>query len=136
MSTRPNVVIGPCAEWLVPRERTSDCVDDHPILEELRHVLYHVKSEGELPVVTRDGAEYVLFAFWPGEQRDGHPDRDLWHSNSGSLGWHVAAVDLSKIDRRAEVRWFASAYKVELKRLTAHFGSRPQLSWSLHAWMA
>jgi hypothetical protein len=128
------VFVGPCAEWLVPRERTSADVDDNPLLEELKQILGFVCSEGELPVVTREGEEFVRFTFYPAELRGKHPRRDLSYTNAGSLDWDVTAVELSDVDRAAEVRWFASAYKAELRQLTAHFKSEPRLNWSLHVW--
>jgi hypothetical protein len=134
MAEMLNVYIGPCADWLIPRDRVSTVYWDHPILEELGSSLECVLCGGEFPVVTRDEREYVRFAFYPREHRDGFPDRELYFGSWNP--WTDVAVELSGVDRKAEVRWFAKAYKAELKRLATHFGSKPELNWSLHAWMS
>jgi hypothetical protein len=125
-----NAFAGPYAEWRAPRSQASDVVNDVPILSELGGLSF-VASQGELPTAELGGVEYVRFLFWPRRRRRGAPARQLWHS---TFGWLAAALDLSGADRGTEVRWFARAYKAELDRLAAHFGSDPQLLWGMLVW--
>jgi hypothetical protein len=101
---------------------------------EARHLgkIRYVACQGELPTVMLDEVEYVRFTFWPDEIRDGGPARDLY---SGSYGWLAVTEDLSEVDRQAELRWFAGAYKGELDRLARHFGAAPRIHWGVLAWM-
>lgn len=131
MSRMISAFVGPYAEWLVPSDRASPWVKDAPILEDLGSLSY-VTSQGELPTVMLDEVEYVRFTFWPDEIRDGAPPRDLY---SGSYGWLAVAEDLSEVDRQAELRWFAGAYKGELDRLARHFEAAPRIHWGVLAWM-
>jgi hypothetical protein len=131
MSRMINAFAGPYAEWLIPRDCTSNWVNELPILEATGGLSY-VACQGELVTVIIDGVEQVRFTFWPDERREGCPARDFYH---GSFGWHAATVDLSAVDRQAEVRWFAKTFKEDLKQLAAHFGSEPQLRWGMLAWM-
>jgi hypothetical protein len=52
MSRMINAFAGPYAEWLVPRDRASNWVNDAPILEELGG-LSCVACQGELPASRR-----------------------------------------------------------------------------------
>jgi hypothetical protein len=128
MSRMISTFVGPYAEWLVPCYRSSPWVKDAPILGDLVSLSY-VACQGGLPTVMLDEVEYVRFTFWPDEIRNGGPARELYF---GSL---AVTEDLSEIDRQAEVRWFAGAYKGELDRLAGHFGTAPRIHWGVLAWM-
>ena len=131
MSRMISAFVGPYAEWLVPCDRASPWVKDAPILEDLGS-LSCMACQGELPTVMLDEVECVRFTFWPDEIRDGGPARDLYF---GSYGWLAVTEDLSEVDRQAELRWLAGAYKGELDRLARHFGAAPRIHWGVLAWM-
>jgi hypothetical protein len=71
-----------------------------------------------------------VYCFMPEiDMRPAYPDRELHFSGS-----FIDGVDLTCVDRAAEVEWFAAAYASELNVLARYFGGDPSLHWGIVAW--
>jgi hypothetical protein len=129
-----SLFVGPYAEWAVP-------VGKGPVPETPEWAWFHERmvvdlqmNLGELPELERDGGRYHLYRLMPSEERPGAPGRSMYFGGKASLGF--GALDLTEVDRRAEVRWFAEAFCAELRQLADHVGAEPALRWGAVKWVS
>jgi hypothetical protein len=87
----------------------------------------------EWPDVIEDGRPFRPYYGLPREARPGAPDRPMLLETNHE-GYFVPIprpTDSARLDRRAELRWFRSAFAAELARAAELFGRPPRFRWGL-----
>lgn len=124
------VYIGPYAVWEVPAGRATEFPPlDEETGDDLCEDRLVCNYNSEVPhVADRGGVETHLFCYIAQEFRP-PSGRELfiWGQPHAWLGLH----DLTRVDRRAEMRWLRAEFAAELRALAARFGSRPAIRWGL-----
>jgi hypothetical protein len=139
MSSTHTVYVGPYAEWLLDRNlngRTDELVDILGYEGERRgpDMLEVNIGHSGLPRLKRDGRElwclccHPYFDKYMIEEYAVRPPRNFaW----GSYDARNSVLDLSQIDRAAEVSWFESTYGRRLSWLAGLLGIPPMVRWGV-----
>ena len=87
----------------------------------------------EWAAVIVDGRPFRPYYGLPRKPRPGAPERPMLMEPrpDGYFQPHPMPTDWSRLDRRAEVRWFRSAFAAELDRAAQLFGRPAKLHWGL-----
>ena len=114
MSIYQNLCVGPYVEWAVPVKQGPKPIPDTPEWEWLSEDggLRLADLMGNIPEEKRGRIHYRVYRFVPGSGRSGEPKRTMYVG-----GGDVGVIDLTDVDRQAEVAWFARAYRAELRQL-------------------
>lgn len=124
MGVPHSVYVGPFAKFIVPEGEPKA----YPPRDESGEFLFWDD------LIFDNGLDWPrpagsVYCFMPEvEMRPGYPQRKLHFFD------FIDGVDLTSVDRSAEVEWFAATYAPELSVLASHFGTGPSLHWGLVAW--
>jgi hypothetical protein len=129
MSVLFSLYIGPHAQWLVKKRVDHGAL--RALLEANNGALYSnaLGLSGEPPEVQVKRARRLCYCFIPDTERPDQPRRQLWFT-----AVLEAVEDLTEVERKVEMDWFASAFAGELQALADFFGEPATIRWGLVAW--
>jgi hypothetical protein len=132
MSGKTHVYVGPYAEWLVPGSLTVTWVD----LDGRRHrgkraevwtkELHEIVQAGRLnlnltnctpQVRSRSKVKRYQVCAYPGVTPGGARGRPVASTDNDSAN----VIDLTEVDREAEIDWFRRSFRTEVDALTTYF---------------
>jgi hypothetical protein len=133
MSVHQNFFVGPYASWLVKVGKHPEDLSE-TLFERLieTRILHWQTFMGELPAVRRGRARYDRYTFMPQAERSGGPRGPRFFSDCDGAD----LLDLTDVNQRAEIDWFAEAFREELRVLAEYFGGPPELGWGLVQWLS
>src|SRR5437879_246721 len=107
-----NLFVGPYAQWEVPAKHQAHTPGDTLDWVLVEQGVFHQQSYGgELPGRIRRKREFFYHTLMPAEKRPEGPEREMYFSGQGYLG--VGTLDLTEVNRQAEIDWFAQAFEGE-----------------------
>jgi hypothetical protein len=121
--------VGPYAAWRVDVPETEEDFIRTAAWQSIvgEGVLDWKNYLGDHPGTKRCAAEHGHHVFMPRSERPGKPQRPMRFGDKGCFGLEI--LDLTDVDRQAEIAWFADKFRPELRKLAEYFGSEPLLRW-------